>query len=80
MDGGEFVREWLVAVKGYVLVGVRGFAIDIKAERAIKIVDDCDIQHGNLAILLDFNSPFDIRVDGVEVVVWIVVVGWMWSL
>ena len=69
MDGGEFVGKWLVAVEWNILVCVGGFAIDIKAKRTVGIVDYRDIQHSNLAVLLNFDCPFDVRVDGVEVVV-----------
>ena len=37
MDGGQFVGVWLVAVKGYVLVGVGGLAIDVKAVSVVRI-------------------------------------------
>ena len=68
MDGGEFVRKWLVAIPRDVLVGVGGFAIDVKIESAIRVVDDMHIQHGNFATLLDFFGPLDVWVNGVEVV------------
>ena len=69
MDGGEFVCKWLVAVEWNILVCVSGFAIDIKAKGTVGIVDYCNIQHSNLAVLLNFDCPFNVRVDGVEVVV-----------
>ena len=43
MDCRKFVGEWLVTVKGDVLVGVGGFAIDIEVEIAFAVVDDGDI-------------------------------------
>ena len=69
MDCRKFVGEWLVTIKGDVLVGVGRFAINVKIETTIVIVNDGDIKHGNLAIFLDFFRPFDVRVDGIEVVV-----------
>ena len=75
MDGGEFVRESLVAVKWNVLVGVRGFAIDVKVEGAVGVVDDGDIKHGYASIFFDFLCPLDVRVNGVKKVVeWLDVV------
>ena len=69
MDCRKFVGEWLVTVKGDVLVGVGRFAINVKIETTIVIVNDGDIKHGNLAIFLDFFRPFDVGVNGIEVVV-----------
>ena len=64
-----------MAVKWDVLVGVCGFAVDIKTKRGIRIVNDKDIQHGDPAILLSFDGPFDVGMDGVEVVVeWVDVI------
>ena len=64
-----------MTVEGNVLVGVRGFAVDIKVERAITIADDIDIQHGNVTIFLDLFRPFDVWVNGIEVSVkWLYVV------
>ena len=58
-----------------VLVCVCGLAVDIKAECAVRIVNDCDIQHGNPAVLLNFPCPFDVWVHGVDVIVeWLYVV------
>ena len=67
--------EWLVAVEWNVLVGVRGFAVDVKVEGAVGVVDDGDIKHGYATIFFDFLSPLDVRVNGVEVIVeWLNVV------
>ena len=63
MDGCEFMREWLVAVEGDVLVSVCRFAIDIKMEASIRVMDNGDVQHCNASILLYFFRPFDVRVD-----------------
>ena len=64
-----------MAVPRDVLVGVSGFAVDIKVESGIRVVDDSNIQHGNFATLLDLFSPLDVWVNGVEVVVeWLDVV------
>ena len=58
-----------------VLVCVGGFAVDVESESAIRVVDDCHIQHGNFATLLDFFRPLDVWVNGVKVVVkWLNVV------
>ena len=64
-----------MAVEGNVLVGVRGFAVDIKAESAVRVADDGDIKHGNPAVLLSLFSPLDVWVNGNEVIVeWLDVV------
>ena len=69
MDGGEFVGKWLVAVECNVLVGMGWFAIDIKVESTVRIVNDIDIKHGNPAIFFDFFCPFYVWVNAVEIVV-----------
>ena len=69
MDGGEFVCERLVAGEVNVLVGVCRLAVDVKIERAIRIADDCDIEHGYAVVPLDFFSPLYVWVYGVEIVV-----------
>ena len=61
--------KWLVAVPRDVLISVSGFAIDVEVESAIRVADDSYIQHGNFATLLDFFSPLDVWVNGVEIVV-----------
>ena len=61
--------KWLVAVEWDVLVCVGGLAVDVKVEGAVGIADDCDVKHGYATVLLDFFGPFDVRVDGVEIVV-----------
>ena len=68
MDGGEFMREWLVAVKWYVLVCVCRFAIDVEVERPILVADDSPIQHRYPPLLLHFLGPLNVWMDGVEVV------------
>ena len=52
-----------MAVKGNVLVCVRGFAIDIKVEGSVCIAYDGDIKHGNASVLLDLFCPFDVGVE-----------------
>ena len=48
-----------MAVKRYVLVGVGGFAVDIKMESAVEIMDDSDVEHCYPSILLDLFCPFE---------------------
>ena len=59
----------MVAVEWDVLVGVSGFAIDVEIERSVRIANDGDIKHGYPAVCFDLFRPFDVRMDGVEVVV-----------
>ena len=59
------MREWLVAVKCNVLVCVGGFPVNVKAEGAIIVSNDGDVEHGDFAVLLDFPRPFDVRMDGI---------------
>ena len=58
-----------MTIPGDVLVCVGGFAVDVEVESAIRVVDDCNIQHGNFATLLDLFSPLDVWVNGVEIIV-----------
>ena len=67
--------KWLVTVPRDVLICVSGFAIDVKVESPIRVVDDGNIQHGNFATLLNFFCPLHVWVNGVEVIVeWVNVV------
>ena len=66
MDGGEFVCEWLVAIKWDILVSVSGFAIDVKVQGAIAISDDGDVEHGDASFGFFFHRPLDAGMDGVE--------------
>ena len=56
----ENLCEWLMAVKGYVLVSVSwsvyGLMIDIEAERAVCAADDVDIEYSNLILVVHITS------------------------
>ena len=52
-----------MAVKGDVLICVRGFAIDIEVEGSVRIAYDGDIKHRNASILLDLFGPFNVGVE-----------------
>ena len=58
-----------MAVEWDILISVGGFAVDVEAEGAIRIVYDQNIQHGDAAVLLNLDGPLDVWVNGVEVIV-----------
>ena len=46
---------------------MRGFAVDIEIERAVRVMNDVDVKHRNPAVLFDFYCPFYVWVYGVDV-------------
>ena len=56
-----------MAVKWNVLVGMCGFAVYVEVERAIWVVNDCDIEHSYSSFLFDFPSPLNIGMDRIKV-------------
>ena len=57
MNGGEFVRERLMAGECNVLVGVGGLSVDVEVEGTVGVTDDGDIEHCNPIVLLDLFGP-----------------------
>ena len=56
-----------MAVKWNVLVSMCWLAIYVKVERAIWVVNDCDIEHGYSSFLFDFPSPLNVRMDRIKI-------------
>ena len=58
-----------MAAEWNVLVCMCGLSVDVEVKCAVSIVDDGNIKHSNLAVNFDFPCPFDVGMNGVNVVV-----------
>ena len=59
----------MVTVEWNILISVGGLAVDVEVEGVVGVADDCDVKHGNPAVLFHFFGPFYVGMDGIEVVV-----------
>jgi hypothetical protein len=65
-DGGSLVLQWLVRFPCDVLVGVGRLPVDVEFQSPIRLAQNGEVKHVDLAVHLTFKGPFDVVVDGVE--------------
>ena len=65
-DGSTFVRQGLVRVPGYVLVGVGRLPVHVEMHRAILLAQDGEVQHVDASVDLGFVGPLDLLMDVVQ--------------